>query len=184
LNTIAEPFIQRLFLPEMISRVAGAGMLANDSGTAEDDRYQLLLDGARFADENGFHAVWTLERHFHPCGGTYPNRSVTGAAIASTFASGWHATDFALNPSAYADRRTVMYERVEQVRALWRGEESLSMSSTGWGIRRRCGRFHLRCSPNCRYGSPASATSRPSGARGVSAPGCRSRQLGAPARTL
>ncbi|MEW9555159.1 MupA/Atu3671 family FMN-dependent luciferase-like monooxygenase [Nonomuraea sp. NPDC050783] len=134
---------------------------ANDSGAAEDDRYRLLLDGARFADENGLHAVWTPERHFHPFGGTYPNPSVTGAAIASitdrvgiragsvvaplhhplriaeewsvvdnisrgragiSFASGWHATDFALNPSAYADRRAEMFERVEQVRALWRGE--------------------------------------------------------------
>ncbi len=134
---------------------------ANDSGTVEDDRYRLLLEGARFADEHGFHAVWTPERHFHHFGGTYPNPSVTSAAIASitsrvkiragsvvaplhhpvriaeewsvvdnisrgragvSFASGWHATDFALNPSTYADRRTVMYERVEQVRALWRGE--------------------------------------------------------------
>ncbi|MEV0232242.1 MupA/Atu3671 family FMN-dependent luciferase-like monooxygenase [Nonomuraea sp. NPDC050786] len=134
---------------------------ANDSGISEDDRYRLLLDGARFADENGFRAVWTPERHFHPFGGTYPNPSVTSAAIASitdrvgiragsvvaplhhplriaeewsvvdnishgragvSFASGWHVTDFALNPSAYADRRTEMFERIEQVRALWRGE--------------------------------------------------------------
>ncbi|MEV8371273.1 MupA/Atu3671 family FMN-dependent luciferase-like monooxygenase [Kribbella sp. NPDC056861] len=134
---------------------------ANDSGIAEDDRYRLLLEGARFADENGLHAVWTPERHFHPFGGTYPNPSVTSAAIAAitervqiragsvvaplhhplriaeewsvvdnisngrvgvSFASGWHATDFALNPSAYADRRTDLFERVEQVRTLWRGE--------------------------------------------------------------
>ncbi|MEQ0559634.1 MupA/Atu3671 family FMN-dependent luciferase-like monooxygenase [Amycolatopsis sp. NEAU-NG30] len=134
---------------------------ANDSGSAEADRYRLLLDGARFADENGLAAVWTPERHFHPFGGTYPNPSVTSAAIAATtqrvkiragsvvaplhhplriaeewsvvdnisggrvgvsFASGWHATDFALNPPAYADRRTEMYQRIEQVRTLWRGE--------------------------------------------------------------
>jgi natural product biosynthesis luciferase-like monooxygenase protein len=43
----------------------------------------LLLDGARFADENGFEAVWTPERHFHAFGGIYPNPSVTGAAIAA-----------------------------------------------------------------------------------------------------
>jgi natural product biosynthesis luciferase-like monooxygenase protein len=143
---------------------------ANDSGTAEDDRYRLLLDGARFADENGFHAVWTPERHFHPFGGTYPNPSVTGAAIASitervkvragsvvaplhhplriaeewsvvdnisqgrvgvSFASGWHPTDFALNPSAYADRRTEMFERVERVRALWRGQPVEVADGTG-----------------------------------------------------
>ena len=32
---------------------------ANDSGGAEADRYRLLLEGARFADENGLAAVWT-----------------------------------------------------------------------------------------------------------------------------
>jgi natural product biosynthesis luciferase-like monooxygenase protein len=134
---------------------------ANDSGAAQADRYRLLLEGARFADNHGFQAVWTPERHFHEFGGTYPNPSVTSAAIAATtsrvkiragsvvaplhhplriaeewsvvdnisngrvgmaFASGWHATDFALNPPAYADRRAVVFQRVEQVRALWRGE--------------------------------------------------------------
>lgn len=45
--------------------------------------YRLLLDGARFADENDFTAVWTPERHFHEFGGRYPNPSVTGAAIAA-----------------------------------------------------------------------------------------------------
>ena len=47
------------------------------------DKYRLLLDGARFADENGFCAVWTPERHFHAFGGPYPNPSVTGAAVAA-----------------------------------------------------------------------------------------------------
>ncbi|MDN3713157.1 LLM class flavin-dependent oxidoreductase [Paracoccus cavernae] len=41
------------------------------------------MDGARFADENGFTAVWTPERHFHAFGGPYPNPSVTGAAVAA-----------------------------------------------------------------------------------------------------
>jgi natural product biosynthesis luciferase-like monooxygenase protein len=56
---------------------------ANDSTTQDrGNRYELLLDGARFADRNGFAAVWTPERHFHPFGGLYPNPSVIGAAIA------------------------------------------------------------------------------------------------------
>jgi natural product biosynthesis luciferase-like monooxygenase protein len=46
-------------------------------------KYQLLLDGARFADAHGFNAVWTPERHFHAFGGPYPNPSVTGAAVAA-----------------------------------------------------------------------------------------------------
>ncbi|MBL1086546.1 LLM class flavin-dependent oxidoreductase [Streptomyces actinomycinicus] len=45
--------------------------------------YGLLLEGARFADRNGFTAVWTPERHFSPFGGLYPNPAVTGAAVAS-----------------------------------------------------------------------------------------------------
>lgn len=56
---------------------------ANDSRDTGTRRYQLLLDGARFADQNGFAAVWTPERHFHPFGGLYPNPSVTGAAVAA-----------------------------------------------------------------------------------------------------
>ncbi|MCU0621300.1 MAG: LLM class flavin-dependent oxidoreductase [Gemmatimonadales bacterium] len=50
--------------------------------SAGDDRYRLLLDGARFADARGFEAVWTPERHFHAFGGIYPNPAVTGAALA------------------------------------------------------------------------------------------------------
>ncbi|MEZ5853681.1 MAG: LLM class flavin-dependent oxidoreductase [Hyphomicrobiaceae bacterium] len=45
--------------------------------------YRLLMDGARFADANGFEAVWTPERHFHGFGGIYPNPAVTGAAVAA-----------------------------------------------------------------------------------------------------
>jgi natural product biosynthesis luciferase-like monooxygenase protein len=44
--------------------------------------YRLLTEGARFADERGFVAVWTPERHFHEFGGLYPNPSVTSAALA------------------------------------------------------------------------------------------------------
>ncbi|MCT9935257.1 LLM class flavin-dependent oxidoreductase [Planotetraspora sp. A-T 1434] len=47
------------------------------------DRYALLLEGARFADQHGFRAVWTPERHFHSFGGLYPNPSVVGAALAT-----------------------------------------------------------------------------------------------------
>jgi natural product biosynthesis luciferase-like monooxygenase protein len=46
-------------------------------------RYRLLLEGAAFADRNGFSAVWTPERHFHEFGGIYPNPSVVGGALAA-----------------------------------------------------------------------------------------------------
>jgi natural product biosynthesis luciferase-like monooxygenase protein len=55
-----------------------------DSSERDDYKYQLLLDSARFADENGFAAVWTPERHFQQFGGLYGSPSVTGAALAVT----------------------------------------------------------------------------------------------------
>ncbi len=54
----------------------------NDEIYASEEKYKLLLDGAKFADQRGFAAVWTPERHFHPFGGLYPNPSVLSAAIA------------------------------------------------------------------------------------------------------
>jgi len=54
----------------------------NDDGVGSR-KYDLLLDGARFADAHGFKAVWTPERHFHAFGGPYPNPAVTGAAVAA-----------------------------------------------------------------------------------------------------
>lgn len=57
------------------------------AGTATEgaapERYRLLLEGARFADQHGFKAVWTPERHFHSFGGLYPSPAVVGAAIAA-----------------------------------------------------------------------------------------------------
>jgi natural product biosynthesis luciferase-like monooxygenase protein len=50
---------------------------------AGPSKYELLLEGAKFADANGFCAVWTPERHFHAFGGPYPNPAVTGAAAAA-----------------------------------------------------------------------------------------------------
>ena len=54
----------------------------NDDGVGPK-KYELLLEGAKFADSHGFCAVWTPERHFHAFGGPYPNPSVTGAAVAA-----------------------------------------------------------------------------------------------------
>ncbi|HEY3581495.1 MAG TPA: MupA/Atu3671 family FMN-dependent luciferase-like monooxygenase, partial [Pyrinomonadaceae bacterium] len=52
-------------------------------GSGGRDRYRLLLEGARYADEHGYKAVWTPERHFHEFGGLYPNPSITSAALAT-----------------------------------------------------------------------------------------------------
>jgi natural product biosynthesis luciferase-like monooxygenase protein/amino acid adenylation domain-containing protein len=48
----------------------------------EKDKYRLFMEGTKFADDNGFEAVWIPERHFHAFGGIYPNPSVLAAAVA------------------------------------------------------------------------------------------------------
>jgi len=52
-------------------------------GEKSSDKYKVLLEGSKYADQNNFKAVWTPERHFYDFGGLYPNPSVTSAAIAS-----------------------------------------------------------------------------------------------------
>ncbi|MFY0682133.1 MAG: LLM class flavin-dependent oxidoreductase [Thalassovita sp.] len=134
----------------------------NDDGVGRD-KYELLFEGAKFADKNGFCAVWTPERHFHAFGGPYPNPSVTGAAVAALttnlavragscvaplhhpariaeewavidnltngrtglgIASGWQPHDFVLRPeNTPPNNKPAMLETIEQLRALWRGEE-------------------------------------------------------------
>ncbi|HEY1228498.1 MAG TPA: MupA/Atu3671 family FMN-dependent luciferase-like monooxygenase, partial [Ramlibacter sp.] len=55
---------------------------ASDDSRDPRRHYELLIEGAKFADREGFVAVWTPERHFHAFGGLYPNPVVTSAAIA------------------------------------------------------------------------------------------------------
>lgn len=56
---------------------------ASDAGKRAGDSYRLLVEGAKFADQHGFAAVWTPERHFHAFGGLYPSPSVVSAALAA-----------------------------------------------------------------------------------------------------
>ena len=134
----------------------------NDDG-AGPRKYELLLEGAKFADTHGFKAVWTPERHFHAFGGPFPNPSVTGAAVAAVtkniavrsgsvvaplhhplriaeewavidnltngraglgIASGWHPVDFVMRPeNAPPNNKAAMFDTIDKVRRLWRGEE-------------------------------------------------------------
>ena len=143
---------------------------AADAAQDDNNKYRLLIEGAKFADTHEFTAVWTPERHFHAFGGLYPNPSVTSAALAMvttrvslragsvvlplhsplrvaeewsvvdnlsggrvglSFASGWHANDFALAPHNYAERKRVFVESVATVRKLWRGEAVETQSGNG-----------------------------------------------------
>jgi natural product biosynthesis luciferase-like monooxygenase protein len=133
-------------------------------------KYRLLIEAARQADERGFCAVWTPERHFHAFGGLYPSPAVVGGALAMitkrlqiragslisplhhdiriaeewsvvdnlsdgrvaiSFGSGWNVDDFVFFPERYADRQAVMYEQIETVRRLWRGETLVRANSFG-----------------------------------------------------
>ncbi|GAB1543388.1 hypothetical protein NUACC21_60620 [Scytonema sp. NUACC21] len=125
------------------------------------DKYNLLFEGAKFADEHDFAALWIPERHFHAFGGFSPNPSVISAALAKVtqriqlragsvvlplhhpirvaeewsvvdnlskgrvgiaFASGWHANDFVFSPESYGNHRELMFQGIETVQKLWRGE--------------------------------------------------------------
>ncbi|QFZ20988.1 MupA/Atu3671 family FMN-dependent luciferase-like monooxygenase [Saccharothrix syringae] len=147
---------------------------SNDDERPGRGRYELLLEGARFADTHGFRAVWTPERHFHEFGGIYPNPAVAGAAVAAvtervgiragsvvaplhhpfriaeewavvdnlsdgrvglSFASGWHAVDFSLRPENYANRKDVLFDQLDAVRALWRGEPAGTRDGAGNEVR-------------------------------------------------
>ncbi|MDM7950740.1 MupA/Atu3671 family FMN-dependent luciferase-like monooxygenase [Hydrogenophaga sp.] len=142
----------------------------NDDG-AGPKKYELLLEGAKFADQHGFCAVWTPERHFHAFGGPYPNPSVTGAAVAAVtknigvragscvgplhhpariaeewavidnltngraalaIASGWQPDDFVLRPqNTPPHNKKAMFETIEQLRQLWRGEAVAFPTASG-----------------------------------------------------
>ena len=63
--------------------------------------------------------------------------NLSNGRVGLSFASGWHASDFALMPGNFADRRRLMAEGIETVRALWRGEEVAARSGDGREIRVR-----------------------------------------------
>ncbi|HWK03648.1 MAG TPA: MupA/Atu3671 family FMN-dependent luciferase-like monooxygenase [Puia sp.] len=53
-------------------------------GMVEDrDAYHFVFESAKYADRNGYTAVWTPERHFNAFGGLFPNPSVLSAALAA-----------------------------------------------------------------------------------------------------
>ncbi|HEX5887023.1 MAG TPA: MupA/Atu3671 family FMN-dependent luciferase-like monooxygenase, partial [Pyrinomonadaceae bacterium] len=67
-----------------IARTIGFSLyfFSDDGSKVSDDKYRLVSESARFADQHGFTAVWTPERHFQDFGGLYPNPSVLSAALA------------------------------------------------------------------------------------------------------
>ncbi|MGB3442823.1 MAG: MupA/Atu3671 family FMN-dependent luciferase-like monooxygenase [Actinophytocola sp.] len=52
-------------------------------GRATREQYRMMLDCARFADRNGFEALWVPERHFDSFGAPYPSPAVLAASLAT-----------------------------------------------------------------------------------------------------
>jgi natural product biosynthesis luciferase-like monooxygenase protein len=57
--------------------------------------------------------------------------NLSGGRVSISFASGWHAVDFVLQPGNYSRRREILTDTVKTVRALWRGEEARFVDGTG-----------------------------------------------------
>ena len=93
--------------------------------------YDLLLESAKWADDNSFHAVWTPERHFHSFGGSYPNPSVIGAALAGVTASVQIRAGSVVAPLHHPVRIAEEWAVVDQ---LSRGRVGVSFAS-GWHAR-------------------------------------------------
>ncbi|HEY9064560.1 MAG TPA: MupA/Atu3671 family FMN-dependent luciferase-like monooxygenase, partial [Burkholderiaceae bacterium] len=51
--------------------------------------------------------------------------------VGLSFASGWHANDFAFAPDNFADRKKIMFDGIATVKKLWRGEAVPARSGNG-----------------------------------------------------
>ncbi len=60
--------------------------------------------------------------------------NLSNGRVGLSFASGWHAADFALAPANFKDRRELMAQGIETIRALWRGESIGATSGDGKAI--------------------------------------------------
>ncbi|WP_423383202.1 type I polyketide synthase [Burkholderia sp. LMG 32019] len=61
----------------------GLMFFASSEEALSGNKYQLVMESARFADANGFSSVWVPERHFTEFGSLYPNPAVLHAALAA-----------------------------------------------------------------------------------------------------
>lgn len=60
---------------------------------------------------------------------------LSGGRVGVAFASGWQPNDFVLAPERYADRKAIMFEQIEAVRALWRGDGLVVLNPKGDSVR-------------------------------------------------
>ena len=57
--------------------------------------------------------------------------NLSNGRVGLSFASGWHARDFVLQPENYKNRRELMASGIETVKALWRGESVKAVGGDG-----------------------------------------------------
>jgi len=61
--------------------------------------------------------------------------NLSGGRVGLSFASGWNPDDFAFFPERYPERHTRLFETVETVRRLWRGESMEVTNGAGKTVR-------------------------------------------------
>jgi len=57
--------------------------------------------------------------------------NLSGGRVAISFGSGWNVNDFVFFPDRYQTRQQVMFEQIELVRQLWRGDRVVQTNSFG-----------------------------------------------------
>ena len=60
--------------------------------------------------------------------------NLSGGRVGVAMASGWQADDFVIRPESYADVKTRMFDDIETVRKLWRGEAVEFMNPKGQSV--------------------------------------------------
>jgi phthiocerol/phenolphthiocerol synthesis type-I polyketide synthase D len=68
--------------PDPDNLLFGTMFFAASEESISDDRYQMIIESSRFADQNGFSSVWVPERHFTKMGCLYPNPAILQSALA------------------------------------------------------------------------------------------------------
>lgn len=56
---------------------------------------------------------------------------LSSGRVELSFATGWHSNDFALAPENYRDRHQILYNRLQEVHKLWRGESIPRQEGSG-----------------------------------------------------
>ncbi|MCP3138220.1 MupA/Atu3671 family FMN-dependent luciferase-like monooxygenase [Pyxidicoccus xibeiensis] len=61
--------------------------------------------------------------------------NISHGRVGVSFAAGWQPNDFALKPENFPDRKKVMFQQIEDVRRLWRGETLEAKSGSGQTVK-------------------------------------------------